>query len=166
MKTQKYKNGDLVRVAKNLRPSMSHFASDCDAIVIHSYADKYGGNNINSYCIHIKGEGQCAWYEECQLTLIESDRLDILCEWEQKAEKERILKSDMNWIFANGEEVLKGAHGSTISELGKYLGIEDLWGNSGEGFAYYINAMGVLEFAEPFLRSGDKQGYLDACKNY
>jgi hypothetical protein len=26
--------------------------------------------------------------------------------------------------------------------------------------------MGVLEFAEPFLRSGDKQGYLDACKNY
>lgn len=166
MKTQKYKNGDLVRVAKDLGPLMSHFTSDCDAIVIHSYADKYGGDNINSYCIHIKGEGQCAWYEEDQLTLIESDRLDILCKWEQESEEESILKSNINWIFANGEEVLKGAHGSTISELGKYLGIKDLWGSSGEGFVYYLNAMTILEFAEPFLRSGDKQGYLDACKNY
>lgn len=34
--------GDYVRVAKDLGPTMSHFTSDCDAIVLYSYADIYG----------------------------------------------------------------------------------------------------------------------------
>ena len=40
---QKFKKGDYVRVTKNLGPMMSHFKSDCNAIVMGSYNDRYGG---------------------------------------------------------------------------------------------------------------------------
>lgn len=81
---QKFHKGDHVMVAKDLGPNMSHFKSDCEAIVIGSYKDQYGGNNTNSYTIHIKGRGQTSWYEEHQLTLIRIRAIDLLDEWEDE----------------------------------------------------------------------------------
>lgn len=160
---QKFKYGDLVQVADDLGPSMSHFQSGVKAIVIGSYKDQYGGNNTSSYTVHIEGAGRTSWYEECQLELIEEGRADILQEWEQNKEVERVKQSDLDWIFANGEDVLKNGYGPSLQSLADCFGCTDLWGANGEGFIYYENARATLLFAAPYLLKKDKQGFLDKC---
>lgn len=156
---QKFHKGDHVRVASDLGPHMSHFQADCEAIVIGSYKDQYGGSNSKSYTIHIKGRGKVSWYEEWQLELLEANRLDLLAQWEGAANAEAELKGDMDWIFANGDAVLNQPHGATLAALGKALGIDDLWGSRGEGIDCYTNALSVLAFSEPYLRAGDRVGF-------
>lgn len=162
--TQKFHKGDHVRVADDLGPSMSHFESGCEAIVIGSYADQYGGQNHRSYTLHLKGQGEVSWYEEPQLTLLEADRLDLLAQWEAEEEAERRQKADIDWIFEHGPEVLRSAHGASISTLARGVGITDLWGSNGEGISYYENAMRVLGLAAPFLETKDKAGWFALCE--
>ena len=92
---QKFSNGDHVRVAKDLGESMSHFESDCEAIVLYSYIERYGGHGANykagdteEYSIHIKKHGQHSWYYGSQLKLIEHDRLDLLEVWKKEEKSE------------------------------------------------------------------------------
>lgn len=164
---QKFKNGDYVRVVKDLGRCMSHFTADCDAIVIHSYKDKYGGNDrqANEYCIHIKGQGETSWYSEEQLTLIEKNRIDLLKIWKKEEKEEKRLHSDLDWIFANGKSVLHSASGATIKTLADCVGVGNLWGPHGEGFVYYQNAMAILHLAKPFLESNDKAGWIAFAEN-
>ena len=161
---QKYNKGDHVRVAKDLGEFMSHFKSDCEAIVIGSYNDEYGGGNTKSYTIHIKGDCEVSWYYENQLMLIEAGRIDLLEQWEEEEKQESDMKSDLNWIFDHGKEVLLNPHGSTISTLAKSFGLTNLWGSRGEGITYYSNVISTLAMASPFLESGDKKGWLNYCK--
>ena len=70
---QKFPVGSRVHIAKDLGGSMSHFKSDCDATVEYVYAHAYGGDDIKSYSLNIDNHGSSAWYEEWQLTLIESE---------------------------------------------------------------------------------------------
>lgn len=160
---QKFHKGDWVRVATELGPHMSHFTADCEAIVIGSYADQYGGNDHESYTLHINGRGECSWYYGNQLTLIESGRLDKLKQWEDEAEADRQQKSDLDWIFANGEEVLKSPHGASIQALANCFGLTNLWGSRGEGITYYTNSKATLQFASTYLKAGDKAGWLSRC---
>jgi hypothetical protein len=160
---QKFHNGDWVRVAKDLGPEMSHFPSDCEAIVVGSYADQYGGSNGTSYTLRLKDGGETSWYYESQLTLIEAGRIDKLKQWKDEAEAERKQKSDLDWIFANGPEVLKRPHGASIQALADCFGLTNLWGSRGEGFIYYENAMMTMAVARPYLESGDKDGWLAQC---
>jgi hypothetical protein len=157
---QKFKKGDLVRVAKSLGECMSHFTADCDAIVIGSYKDQYGGTNTKSYTIHIKGYGQTSWYYEHQLSLIEANRIDILEQWEKEETEIAKQKSDLDWVFKNGPEVLENTSGSSISALAECIGLTNLWGSHGEGFVYYQNAFFVLSLASKFLETSDKLGWL------
>lgn len=161
--SQEFHKGDWVQIAKDLGPGMRHFTADCEAIVIGSYNDQYGGGNINSYTLHLKGRGQTSWYYENQLTLIEKDRSDKLAEWEAAEKAEHKEKGDLDWIFAHGDEVLKSAHGATIAALAECFGLTNLWGNHGEGLVYYENALKTLALAEPFIRAGDKDGWLAMC---
>lgn len=161
---QKFHKGDWVRVAKDLGPCMSHFTADCEAIVIGSYADQYGGANHEDYTLHLKGDGQCSWYHGHQLTMIEPGRIDKLQAWEEEQEAERKQKSDLDWIFSHGAEVLEKPHGASIEALAKCFGLTNLWGRNGEGVTYYSNAMGTLAVAEPFLFAGDKDGWLKRAK--
>ena len=161
---QKYKKGDLVHVDKDLGTAMSHFTNDVDAVVIGSYKDQYGGSDTESFTLYIKGQGETSWYEEHQLTLIEHNRLDILKTWEEQEKAEEKQKSDLDWIFKNGKDVLKSTHGASVSALAKCLGCSNLWGSSGEGFVYYQNAMTVMAMAKPFLEKTDKDGWLDFSK--
>ena len=80
---QTFQRGDWVRVAKDLGPSMRHFPADCEAIVVGSCKDRYGGGKRESqiYTLYLKEQGQCSWYEENQLTLIEPGHHAKLCEW-------------------------------------------------------------------------------------
>lgn len=163
---QKFKKGDLVRVAKNLGPFMSHFTSDCDAIVLGSYKDQYGGSDLEDtidYTIYTKKDGESSWYEENQLTLIEHNRIDLLKLWKEEKKKENKLHSDLDWIFANGESVLNHPTNATIEALGSCAGLNNLWGSHGEGYVYYQNAITILHFAKPFLESCDKSGWLTFC---
>lgn len=162
---QKFKRGDYVKVAKNLGSSMSHFKSDCEAIVCYSYKDEFGGYDTQSYCIHIKGYGEVSWYYEHQLELIEANRADLLEAWKAEQEAERVQKSNLDWIFKNGNDVSEHPHGASVQALASCLGINNLWGSRGEGLVYYANMLTTLSLAEPFLKSGDKQAWLNFCKD-
>ncbi len=161
--TQQFQKGDLVHVAKDLGQSMNHFANDIDAIVIGSYNDQYGGGDTRSYTLHLKGQGQCSWYDEHQLELIERNRDDLLAAWQAEKEAEDKQKADIDWIFEHGPEVMEGAHGASIETLGRDVGITNLWGSHGEGFVYYENALSILAAAGPFLLKHDKAGWRDFC---
>ena len=161
---QKFHKGDLVRIAKDLGRGMSHFTSDVDAIVIGSYSDEYGGDNTSSYTLHLKGSGKCSWYKEHQLSLIEHNRMDILKQWEDEEEAECKLKSDRDWIFTHGEDVLKSTYDASVQALASCFGLDNLWGSRGEGFVWYQNAMQTMEIAKPFLEGGDKDGWLKLCE--
>ena len=158
---QKFHKFDHVMIAKDLGSTMSHFIADEEAIVIGSYKDKYGGNDDKSYILHIKGHGEVSWYYEHQLVLIKSGQESLLKEWDDEEKADAKIKSDIDWIFANGKEVLKKGHGVSIGSLAKQMGI-NLWGNHGEGVDWYINAMTVMKFSKPYLEKGDKEGWLKA----
>ena len=76
MSKQRFFRGHRVKIADKLRNSMSHFESGCEAIVNHSYSDRYGGDDNGSYGLLLltKNPHYVAWYDEGQLTLIDSDR--------------------------------------------------------------------------------------------
>lgn len=162
---QKFKKGDHVRIDKDLGKSISHFRADCEAIVIGSYADQYGGTDTKSYTLHIKNSGQTSWYDECQLTLIEPGRVDLLDEWEAAQQSEKKLKSDLDWIFEHGPEVLESPHGASIQALADCFGLTDLWGSRGEGFDLWRNSRQTLLLAKPYLVNNDKKGWVNLCES-
>lgn len=160
---QKFHKGDLVRVADDLGSCMSHFPSSVDAIVIGSYCDQYGGSDSGQYTIYIKGRGQISWYYEGQLSLIEERRNDLLDQWEQEAKELDDKCADLDWIFANGRDVLSKPRVASIEALARCFGLTNLWGSNGEGFVYAMNARTTLLFSSKYLAEGDKQGYLAKC---
>ena len=69
----------------------------------------------------------------------------------------------LDWIFTNGKEVLSNPDGEAVAMLAECFGVSNLWGKNGEGFVYASNLRATLQFAAPYLLSGDKNGYLKAC---
>ena len=98
---QKFFKGDRVRIARDLGPMMSHFEKDCEAIVMYSYAEQYGGSgkDAEQFSLYIlPNRGETSWYYANQLELIEPDRLDLLPKshidrknWEAKQARDRDL---------------------------------------------------------------------------
>ena len=84
--TQKSFKGDLVYIAGDLGPTMTHFPRGVDAIVLYSYNEHYGdaGRSKTQYCLFTLGDrglgeyGESSWYYEDQLTFKEADRFDLL----------------------------------------------------------------------------------------
>lgn len=159
--TQKFHKGDLVHVAADLGRSMSHFTADIDAIVIGSYKDQYGGDSTDSYTLHLKGRGQCSWYYEGQLDLIERNRMDLLEQWEREKREEEARVSDLAWIFSHGAEVMKRPHGATLEALGRLMGMHNMWGTMGEGITLYEMQLYVMDIARPYLWTCDEEGFVD-----
>lgn len=162
--TQKFDKYDHVQITKDLGPYMSHFTSDCEAIVIGSYADKFGGINTDSYTVYLKDQGEVSWYEEHQLTLIKANQIELYKTWKFNVDEEDRIKSDLDWIFENGSEVLAGPHGSSIQALANCFGLTNLWGSQGEGYVWHLNAAKTMNLATPFLETNDKEGWLKLCK--
>lgn len=70
---QKFPIGTRVYIAKDLGKFMSHFHGDVEAIILYSYAQEFGGDDVHDYAVYIlsgEGTGFCAWYHENQLTKI------------------------------------------------------------------------------------------------
>jgi hypothetical protein len=144
---------------------MRHFHSDCEAIVMGSYADQYGGDNHKQLSLFIKDKGQSSWYYEQQLKLIKRGAFDVLDDWNKKIKDEVSKKSDIDWIFDNSKDVLASPSGASIEALAKCMGVtsDDMWGERGEGFVWYQNAIAVLSLAKPYLERQDKAGWLEHC---
>lgn len=156
---QKFNRGDLVHVAKDLGECMSHFTADVDAIVLYSYGDEYGEpGSGGGYGLHLKDHGQCAWYEENQLALIDRNRSDLLEQWKREEKELQDKQSDLDWVFSNYDP--KGMPGCSIQALADCLDIGSLWGSRGEGVDYHFNALTILGLAEPYLETGDKAGWI------
>jgi hypothetical protein len=110
-------------------------------------------------CLYIEGRGEVSWYPASTLALIRHNADDELARWKREAEERHAREGGLDWIFANSEQVLKAASGSTVATLAECLGISNLWGAHGEGISYYANALQVMMLAEPYLRSGDRAGW-------
>ena len=158
----RFRHGDLVQVAKDLGPCMKHFTSDCRAIVLYSYASRYGGDNHDSLGLYLEGEGPCAWYNANQLTLISRNQGDLHEEWEHAAEVERTKKADIKWIFANWKKLKGSIPSASIETLASHVGSGDLWGSRGEGMSFYLNSLKVIDYCKRWLDSGDLEGFLAA----
>lgn len=156
-KKQKFKRGDYLRVEREGKNKMN-------AIVLGSYADEFGGDNIDDYSLYIEGWSESAWYDVDELTLIEKNRMDLLDKWEKEEKSEDEQKSDIDWIFENRKEVLENPHNATIERLGRDLGSMNLWGSRGEGIVYNRNARFVLKISEAFLKANKKNKWLEFCK--
>jgi hypothetical protein len=160
---QKFYRGNLVQVAVDLGVGRGHFPSDCRAIVLGSYADQDGGNDTSSYTLHVERIGVVSWYNEEDLTLLCEDASDLLEKWVAEDDAAEKRWADLDWIFDNGVAVLNEAHGATIHALALNLGISDVYCGTGEHNVYVENAMITLRHAAPYLKVGDKDGWLAHC---
>ena len=75
---QKFPRGSRVKVGDDLPLYMFHFEKGFEGIVQYSYAQKYHGDNIDSYSLIVlndngKPVNSISWYTENQLTLISDD---------------------------------------------------------------------------------------------
>lgn len=163
---QKFNKGDHVMVAKDLGQSMRHFTKDCEAIVIGSYSDQYGGSDSEKYTIHIKGQGRTSWYYGGQLTMIRRGAYDLLDQWETEEQAFIAQNSDIDWIFENGPSVAEKPSGATLAKLFSCIRDGSMWGRSGEGFIWQENARGTLYLAHDFLIRKDKDGWLEFANQF
>ncbi len=143
---------DLVHIKKDLPSYMDHFEKDTDAIVTYCDAD--------NYTLYIKGRGETSWYNSDNVIFIKHDAKDVLEAWKKEIEIEQIQKSDLDWIFSHGEEVIKNPSGYSLQALATSIGLGSLWGNNGEGITYYTRSMQIYQLAKPFLIAGNKEGWL------
>jgi hypothetical protein len=78
---QKFFKGDHVFIG-DMPQYMSHFSNNCEAIVLHSYAEQYSDSEARyckKFCVYLLPDGgQSAWYEENQFKLLGEDRFDLL----------------------------------------------------------------------------------------
>lgn len=104
-KEQKFKRGNLVHIAKDLGSMMSHFDNDKDAIIVGSYADQYGGSNTESYTVmFVETGGECSWYEEHQLTLIDEGGEHLFEEAKKNRKRISEQNTDINYILSKLDE--------------------------------------------------------------
>lgn len=139
--------------------SISKHPQEPNAIIL-----KDGGtpNPGFSYEVFRKGRGSYAWVYEEYVTLIEPRRLDLLAEWQKELDEWQAKVSNLDWVFANGAEVLEKKHIGSVAALVKPIGWNEntLWGPNGEGFVLVERCAMVLTAARPYLESGDKDGWL------
>lgn len=146
----------MVRIAKDLGSSMSHFEANQDAIVIGSYRDQYGGDDVDSYTVMLcKSGGETSWYHEHQLTLIRHVGDEGIAAVKSEREKREAVETDLEWIVKNWPSIRDKTPGATMGELMRRCGITNPWGAHGEGYTYYMNAMATHRVLDPVLQTGD-----------
>lgn len=157
---QKFKKYSLVKIADDLGPHMQHFTSGVEAVVMYTYASKYGGSDNESYGLYLKSSGEAAWYYESQLTLIEEDGKKYLDLWQEEENTRKERETDLDWIFENGPEILDKLSGYSAQALADSLSLGSLWGSRGEGIDYYANYQIISAVAKPYLEEQDMEGWL------
>jgi hypothetical protein len=162
---QKFKRGDVVRIADDLGPSMDHFDGKGEAaVVMGSYADEYGGENTSSYTLMLEDGNEVSWYEEHQLTFIRRDKKEIQRRTKARDEREE-QETSLAWIVANWAQIRNSVPGATMQHLATMAGLGDLWGARGEGMDYFANALAVFRLFDPALSNGDEAAVRELAAN-
>ena len=161
---QKFKKYSLVKIADDLGPHMSHFTSGVEAIVMYTYASKYGGPDNESYGLYLKGSGETAWYYENQLTLIDEDGKKYLDLWQEEEDTRKERETDLDWIFENGPNIVDKLSGYSAQALADSLSLGSLWGSCGEGIDYYANYQIISAVAKSYLEKQDIEGWLSLAE--
>ncbi len=65
-KEQKFPSGSRVKIADDFPHAIAH-PKGCFATVMYSYAQKFGGDDTESYQLDVDGIGEVAWYDESWL---------------------------------------------------------------------------------------------------
>jgi hypothetical protein len=152
---QKFKRGDVVHIAADLGSAMSHFPSDEDAIVMGSYRDQCGGNDVDSYTLmFLDTGGECSWYYTNQLTLLHHGGEEAIAKVESDRDAREKVEADLAWIVANWNSIRTNVSGASIGELMRRIGITNPWGANGEGIDYYANAYATFHLLDPILSTG------------
>ena len=95
---QKFFEGDLVRIAKDLSDdNMGHFPCDQEAIVLNSYADEYPDcsdeDSIKEFAVYLLDDKEyVAWYFEDQLEFIRANAYDRLPDDHLLVQKRRAIE--------------------------------------------------------------------------
>jgi len=156
MTVQKFQRGDVVHIAADLGPSMWHFQSDQDAVVMGSYADRFGGDNHDSYTLLFLDTGdEVSWYYDSQLTLLRHESEEFIAGIKAEREKRDAQQSELAWIVSNWKAIREAPPGATMNELMRRVGITEPWGNHGEGIVWHRNATWTLNLLDDVLRAGD-----------
>jgi len=137
MSKQKFKRGNLVRVAKNLGDMMSHFRNDADAIIFGSYADQFGGGaqQSKSYTlVFIEDGGQSSWYDENQLTLLDEGGEHLFDEANKKREEIEKRNITLEYISENIEGEISS---QSILFLFEMLGHDCAFNRNGEFYCIF-----------------------------
>lgn len=149
---QKFKRGDLVRIAKDLGPAMSHFTADCNAIVIGSYKDQYGGGEQEntSYTVFIEGQGETSWYDESQLTFIRHAPT-LLKQWQKQSDRAHRQRTNLKWVLKNWDKVKESAHADTILYLFDVFSISTNFHQHGEYYILFSEWKAALPMIDKFF---------------
>jgi len=84
---QKFYESDLVQIADDLGPSMSHFEKGCLAMVVDSEWKDW--KNAYEYTLLFDDGNICAWYGEDQLTLQGERQTDLYHKWKERGEDDK-----------------------------------------------------------------------------
>ena len=162
-KVQKFKNGDLVRVAE--RSLYQRFNPEtggtepcgvqpaCNAIVIGSYADQFGGDNVESYTLFVEGGGKTSWFQEGELTMIRHAP-DLLASWEEQREARIRDYSDVKWVRKNWAEIRENPSSASILALFRLIDFESAFLRNGEYFCLFGDWESLFPFFDMVLSAG------------
>lgn len=141
MRQEKFRRGDLVRISKDLGPSMEHFdGKGARAIVLGSYRDQYGGSGDHAtkeYSLFIEDFGHESWFHEHQLTLIEKGSHALLETWEDQMEAWEERQSSVRWIVEHWKEVREKTSSTSILALFHAIGWHSAFERNGEYFCLW-----------------------------
>jgi hypothetical protein len=136
------------------------------AIIEYSYNDKYGGGNINSYCITYLDTFETeAWKQTNELKLVERNRVDLFNIIE-KAQKEISNRNiDLKYIISNWNNIKDAISSDTILFLFSKIGYNSNFLIHGEFsilFAEYNSCYRLLNalFTENTIKKVVKKKYL------
>lgn len=152
---QKFKRGDVVHIAKDLGPCMTHFENDKDAIVLGSYRDQYGGDNTQDYTLMFCEDGnEVSWYEEHQLTFLRHGGEPEIEKVKLSRARRQSLESDPAWILANWLNIRGNPPGATMGVLMEWIGITNPWPH-GEGWELAENQLRAYRLLDSALETGE-----------
>lgn len=153
-----FKRGNRVKIDDDLGPHMSHFRKGCEAVIEHSYYEKYGGElrQMTEFALMFDDGSTSAWYPGCCLTLIDEGGEHLLTEITNRRKVRELHETDLQWIVENWKQIRDKVPGATIGKLMSLIGITEPWGSHGEGYVYYSNARYAWQLFDPILSSGDR----------
>ncbi len=163
---QKFKRGDVVRVADDLGPSMEHFGGKGQiAHIVGSYTDQFGGpeHDHPEYTLLFEDGNETSWYYESQLTFQRHGDDNEMGAIRDARKAKNAVEGDIEWIAQHYADIKDEPPSASIHGLAALLGLsaDDLWGTHGEGFDYYINSMSVWSMFQDVLSKGDAAAVRD-----